>query len=53
MDAHGTPFTSVTDANKGDLPTIVPGAQTDFGSNFFVGPNGDNTVIQGLHLQAG
>ncbi len=31
----------------------MPGAQTDFGSNIFVGPDADNTVIQGLHLQAG
>ncbi len=49
----GTLFTSVSDANKSLLPTIIPGAETDFGSNIFIGPNGDNTVLNGLHLQAG
>ena len=53
VGADGTPFLSVTDANKGLLPTIISGAQTDFGSNIFIGPNADNTTIEGLHLQAG
>jgi Ca2+-binding RTX toxin-like protein len=53
VDASGNPITSVTDANKNTLPLIISGAQTDFGSNIFVGPNADNTTIEGLHLQAG
>ncbi|HLH92421.1 MAG TPA: hypothetical protein VKX28_28665 [Xanthobacteraceae bacterium] len=53
VTADGTPFTSVSDANKDLLPTVISGAQTDFGSNIFVGPNADDTVIEGLHLQAG
>lgn len=34
-------------------PTIISGSQTDFGSNDFIGVNAANTVINGLHLQAG
>ena len=52
VTADGTPITTASDVNDA-MPTIISGAQTDFGSNFFVGPNGDNTVIEGLHLQAG
>src|SRR5712675_416323 len=32
---------------------MASGHETDFGSNIFVGRNGDNTTIEGLHLQAG
>ncbi len=53
VDATGTAFTSVSDANKALLPTIIPGSETDFGSNIFIGPNADNTTLTGLHLQAG
>ena len=53
VEADGMPIMSVTDANKDTLPLIISGAQTDFGSNIFIGPDADNTVIQGLHLQAG
>jgi T1SS-143 domain-containing protein len=53
VDATGAAFTSVTDANKALLPTIIPGSETDFGSNIFIGPDAANTTLQGLHLQAG
>ena len=52
MDAAGNPITSASGA-QGSGPVIVSGQETDFGSNHFVGVNGDGTVIQGVHLQAG
>ena len=50
--ADGTLITSAAQAQSGG-PTIVSGAETDFGSNIFIGPDASGTTIQGLHLAAG
>jgi len=50
--ADGTFITSAAQAQTSG-PTIVSGAETDFGSNLFIGPDASGTTIQGLHLAAG
>ncbi len=52
VNADGSLITSAADA-QADGATIISGAQTDFGSNHFVGVAATNTTIEGLHLQAG
>src|SRR5712671_4403899 len=52
VEANGALITTAA-AAQADGAVIISGHQTDFGSNHFIGRNGDNTVIQGLHLQAG
>ncbi|HUI97705.1 MAG TPA: hypothetical protein VLX44_18260, partial [Xanthobacteraceae bacterium] len=52
VTANGAPIAAASDV-AGAMPTIISGAQNDFGSNIFVGPDADNTTIEGLHLQAG
>ncbi len=34
-------------------PTVISGAQADFGANLLIGTNGSGTTIEGLHLAAG
>ncbi len=50
--ADGAFITSAAQAQSSG-PTIVSGAETDFGSNLFIGPDASGTTIQGLHLAAG
>jgi T1SS-143 domain-containing protein len=52
VEANGALITTAA-AAQSDGAVIISGHQTDFGSNHFIGPDADNTVIQGLHLQAG
>jgi T1SS-143 domain-containing protein len=48
----GTVITSAAQAEAYG-PTVISGAETDFGSNHFIGTNGSGTTIEGLHLAAG
>jgi len=52
VDENGALITTAAAAQASGA-TIVSAHQSDFGSNHFVGVNGTNTVISGLHLQAG
>lgn len=52
VKADGSPILTAVDAQTSG-PTIVSGAETDFGSNLFIGPNAAGSVLQGLHLAAG
>jgi Ca2+-binding RTX toxin-like protein len=38
---------------KAGGPTIISGAQNGFGANHWIDVGGDNTILNGLHLQAG
>jgi Ca2+-binding RTX toxin-like protein len=52
VDANGAAITTSAGAVANGA-TIISGHQTGFGANHWVDFGGDNTVIQGLHLQAG
>ena len=52
VDAHGTLITTADEA-RNEGPVIISGQQADFGANHWVDSDGDNTVFQGVHLQAG
>lgn len=52
VKADGSLITTAADAQSFGA-TIVSGAETDFGSNLFIGPDATGTVLQGLYLAAG
>ncbi len=52
VDASGA-FITTSSVAATNGATIISGHQTGFGANHWVDFGGDNTTIQGLHLQAG
>ncbi|MEJ0075773.1 MAG: tandem-95 repeat protein [Alphaproteobacteria bacterium] len=52
VTATGALITDAATAQSGG-PTIVSAHQNNFGANHWVDVNGDNTVFNGVHLQAG
>ena len=52
VDATGAPITTAALAQS-EGATIISGAETDFGSNHFIGQDASGTIIEGLHLAAG
>jgi uncharacterized repeat protein (TIGR01451 family) len=52
VDANGAAITTSAGAVANGA-TIISGHQAGFGANHWVDFGGDNTIIQGLHLQAG
>lgn len=52
VKADGSLITTAADAQSFG-PTIITGAETDFGSNLFIGPDATGTILEGLHLAAG
>ena len=51
-DATGLAVSSAQDA-KDHGPTIISGAETNFGANFWIDSGGDHVTLTGLHLEAG
>ncbi len=51
-DVTGLAVASAQDA-KDHGPTIISGAETNFGANFWVDTGGSNVTLTGLHLEAG
>ena len=52
VKADGSLIAGAADA-RAFGPTIISGAETDFGSNLFIGPNASGATLRGLHLAAG
>ena len=52
VDANGAPITSAAVAQASG-PTIISAHENDFGANDWIDTGGTNTVIAGVHLQAG
>jgi hypothetical protein len=52
VKADGSLITTAADAREFGA-TVISGAQNMFGANHWIDADGDGTVLQGLHLQAG
>lgn len=52
VDADGSVITDAATA-QADGPVVISAAQNQFGANHWIGTDGDNVTLSGLHLKAG